>query len=98
MAFLKQKAKDSRNWTLLSGTLLQEASLELCTVSLCVTYRPSSMQALTYPKGAGIGRSQEHLLQARFVNMQHDVMNMGLATALFQGASFERMGTHINLR
>jgi anaphase-promoting complex subunit 5 len=43
-------------------------------------------------QGTGVGRSQEHLLQARYVNMQHDVMNMSLATAVFQGASFERLG------
>lgn len=33
IAFLKQKAKDGKHWMLLGSTLLEEAKLELFTVS-----------------------------------------------------------------
>jgi hypothetical protein len=63
-----------------------------------VCHWPPFILLLIYQKGNGVGRSQEHLLQARYINMQHDVMNMGLATAVFQGASFERLGMLVRSR
>lgn len=42
IAFLKAKARDSKHWSLLSSTLLEEAKLEMCNVRYALDTTPSN--------------------------------------------------------
>ncbi|KAK5111908.1 hypothetical protein LTR62_004640 [Meristemomyces frigidus] len=77
IGFLKSKAKDTKHWSLLSSTLLEEAKLEMHSSGVTAS-------------------SIEHIVQAAFVNMQHDQQTLMPAAGLLESAALERLGhSHI---
>lgn len=73
IAFLKTKAREGKNWLLMSSTLLEEGRLELFS-------------------GGNANRAQEHVLQAKYLCMEHDLKTLTPATQLFYGSCLERLG------
>lgn len=73
IAFLKTKARESKNWLLMSSTLLEESRLELSS-------------------GGSANHAQEHVLQAKYLSMQHDLKTLAPATHLLYGSCLERLG------
>ncbi|KAI5357428.1 Putative tetratricopeptide-like helical domain superfamily, anaphase-promoting complex subunit 5 [Septoria linicola] len=73
IAFLKTKARESKNWLLLSSTLLEEGRVELFA-------------------GGNANRAQEHVLQALYLSVQHDLRTLAPAAQLFYGSCLDRLG------
>ncbi|KAK3072740.1 APC5 protein [Teratosphaeriaceae sp. CCFEE 6253] len=78
--FLKAKARETKNWPLLSNTLLEEAKLDL------------------YTNGSG-PKSAELIIQAAFVNAQHDLRTLMPSNSQFEGAVYDRLAlSHLAAR
>lgn len=89
--FLKTKAREGRHWMLLSSTLLEEARLEMFNVSQ--SYSPQGLgNMLTSDQDGGLNRAHEHIVQAMYLNIQHDLRGLAPGALLFQGASLDRLG------
>lgn len=92
IAFLKTKAKETRHWSLMSSTLLEESKLEMYAVSDRHARSQLSIQAEFAKQSGSNGKSMEHILQSGYLNVQHDLWILMPASALFQGASLDRLG------
>ncbi|KAK4966472.1 APC5 protein [Elasticomyces elasticus] len=84
ISFLKGKARETKHWSLLSSTLLEEAKLDMYTVF--AVHKTLSTRNGSTPK------SIELVTQSGFVNLQHDLRTLMPATTLFEGATFDRIG------
>jgi len=89
LIFLKTKAKESKMWSLLSATLLNEAKLCLATVSLYVS---SDTFRITYRlQGESIPRALEYMYQASHLNNREYINNYG-SQMLIQSTLYSRLG------
>lgn len=43
-------------------------------------------------QGSSLNRAHEHIAQAMFLNIQHDLRALAPGALLFQGASFDKLG------
>ncbi|WPH01756.1 Hypothetical protein R9X50_00460800 [Acrodontium crateriforme] len=73
IALLKAKAKETKHWSLMSSTLLEESKLEM-------------------NHNGTTSKGFEHIVQASFLNVQHDLRDLMSGAALFYGSSFQRLG------
>lgn len=94
LAFLKAKAKESKHWSLVSSTLLEEAKLELRHVSTS----PQECKVVIgtdsdFDLQAGVSaKALEHLIQSAHLNVQHASYSLMPAATIFQGSIYDRLG------
>lgn len=97
IAFLKARAKDTKHWSLLSSTLLEEAKLDMYTVRSPVSGRSAMSTDLL--QSGGTARPIEHITQSAYLNVQHDLRTLMPAASLFESAIFDRLGlAHLGTR
>ncbi|KAK1093363.1 APC5 protein [Friedmanniomyces endolithicus] len=90
ITFLKAKARETKHWSLLSSTLLEEAKLDMYTVSDMYP-KPRSEAVTDHFQTGSTPKSVELIMQSAFVNIQHDLRTLMPATSLFEGAAFDRL-------
>ncbi|KAK0863149.1 APC5 protein [Friedmanniomyces endolithicus] len=90
ISFLKAKARETKHWSLLSSTLLEEAKLDMYTVPN-MHPEPRSEAVTDRFQTGSTTKSVELIMQSAFVNVQHDLRTLMPATSLFEGAAFDRL-------
>ncbi|KAK0303359.1 APC5 protein [Friedmanniomyces endolithicus] len=90
ISFLKAKARETKHWSLLSSTLLEEAKLDMYTVPN-MHPEPRSEAVTDRFQTGSTTKSVELIMQSAFVNVQHNLRTLMPATSLFEGAAFDRL-------